>query len=99
MSETDAPGGLGRFLTLADAAEVLNISLRQAYSLVRSGELPAIKVGGHGQWRVESAVLEAYINGLYEETRRTALWKNTDYDSGPTVAFSRSVPTSESDGY
>jgi excisionase family DNA binding protein len=58
-----------RFLLLADVAEVLNISMSQAYALVRSGELPAIKVGGRGQWRVEEAELEAYIQRCYTETR------------------------------
>ena len=41
-----------RFLTLADVAEILNVSAAQAYALVRSGEVPAIQVGGRGQWRV-----------------------------------------------
>jgi excisionase family DNA binding protein len=58
-----------RFLHLADVAEVLNISSAQAYALVRSGDLPAIKVGGRGQWRVEASVLEDYIQRLYTETR------------------------------
>jgi excisionase family DNA binding protein len=58
-----------RFLHLADVAEVLNISSAQAYALVRSGDLPAIKVGGRGQWRVEASVLEDYIQRLYAETR------------------------------
>ena len=58
-----------RFLQLADVAEVLNISAAQAYALVRSGELPAIKIGGRGQWRVESAALEQYIERMYHETR------------------------------
>jgi excisionase family DNA binding protein len=57
-----------RFLTLADVAEVLNISAAQAYALVRNGELPAIKVGGRGQWRVESERLERYIAERYAET-------------------------------
>jgi len=57
-----------RFLTLADVAETLNISSAQAYSLVRSGELRAIKVGGRGQWRVETTELEAYIQRAYEQT-------------------------------
>jgi hypothetical protein len=35
---------------------------------VRSGELPAIKIGGRGQWRVEASELEAYIARMYEET-------------------------------
>ncbi len=58
-----------RFLQLSDVAEVLNISSSQTYALVRSGELPAIKVGGRGQWRVERAELERYIERMYAETR------------------------------
>jgi excisionase family DNA binding protein len=58
-----------RFLQLADVAEMLNISVAQAYALVRSGELPAIKVGGRGQWRVEASELESYIGRMYSQTR------------------------------
>ena len=58
-----------RFLQLADVAEVLNISASQTYALVRSGDLPAIKVGGRGQWRVERSKLEEYIERAYAETR------------------------------
>ena len=58
-----------RFLTLADVAETLSISASQAYALVRSGDLPAIKVGGRGQWRVETSELEKYIQRMYEQTR------------------------------
>jgi excisionase family DNA binding protein len=58
-----------RFLTLADVAEVLNTSSAQVYALVRRGELAAIKIGGRGQWRVESAQLEEFIQRMYSETR------------------------------
>ncbi|WP_062201099.1 helix-turn-helix domain-containing protein [Demequina salsinemoris] len=58
-----------RFLTLAEVQEVLSISSPQAYALVRTGELPAIQVGGRGQWRVETSELEAYISRQYEATR------------------------------
>lgn len=58
-----------RFLQLTDVAEILNISAAQAYALVRSGELPAIKIGGRGQWRVESTALEAYIERMYSVTK------------------------------
>lgn len=58
-----------RFLQLADVAEMLNISSAQAYALVRSGDLPAIKIGGRGQWRVEVSELEGYIARMYDETR------------------------------
>jgi excisionase family DNA binding protein len=59
-----------RFLQLADVAEILNISASQTYALVRSGDLPAIKIGGRGQWRVEREALENYIKRMYEETRQ-----------------------------
>jgi excisionase family DNA binding protein len=59
-----------RFLQLTDVAEVLNISAAQAYALVRNGQLPAIKVGGRGQWRVEATELEAYIQRAYDETKK-----------------------------
>ncbi len=78
MNATPADG-IGRFLTLADTAEVLSISTKQAYALVRSGELPAIKVGASGQWRVERSVLESYIEAMYEETRRMNLWNQSDF--------------------
>ena len=58
-----------RFLTLADVAEILNISSSQTYALVRSGDLEAIKIGGRGQWRVERSRLEDYIARMYEQTR------------------------------
>ncbi len=58
-----------RFLQLSDVAEVLNISASQTYALVRSGELPAIKIGGRGQWRVERSELEDYIQRAYAQTR------------------------------
>ncbi|CAM3966492.1 helix-turn-helix domain-containing protein [Helcobacillus massiliensis] len=57
-----------RFIPLSEVAEQLSISASQAYALVRSGELRAIKVGGRGQWRVEQAELEAYIARKYKET-------------------------------
>ncbi len=58
-----------RFLTLADVAEVLSTSSAQVYALVRRGELPAIKIGGRGQWRVEASQLEDYIARMYTEAR------------------------------
>jgi excisionase family DNA binding protein len=58
-----------RFLTLADVAEILNTSLAQVTALVRRGELRALKLGGRGQWRVETSELEAFIERMYAETQ------------------------------
>ena len=57
-----------RFLTLADVAEILNISASQSYALVRSGELQGIQIGGRNQWRVERSKLEEYIDQAYQRT-------------------------------
>jgi excisionase family DNA binding protein len=74
--------GTPRFLTLADVAEVLNTSSAQVYALVRRGELPAIKIGGRGQWRVEAPQLEEFIQRMYAETR-TFLDEHPYEDSDP----------------
>ncbi len=87
MDEAANAGELGRFLTIADTAEVLNISVSQVYSLVRSGELPAIRISAHGHWRVERIVLETYIESRYEEARREGLWNQAEYIDRPEVVF------------
>jgi prophage regulatory protein len=74
MDDTTAsssPQDLGvepRFMTLEDVANYLNVSVPQVYSLVRSRELPAIKIGGRGIWRVDRRQLEAYIERLHRDT-------------------------------
>ena len=61
-------GMAARFLTLSDVAELLNIAPAQVYTLVRTGDLTAIKIGARGQWRVEDKALESYIQQLYSST-------------------------------
>lgn len=65
-----SPAAGPRFLLLSDVAEILNTSSKQVYALVRTGDLPAIKIGGRGQWRVEASELERYIERMYDETRK-----------------------------
>lgn len=83
MNDSDGQPAFGRFLTIADTAEILNISASQAYLLVRTGQIAAIRIGAkgqtRGQWRVERTMLEAYIEAKYEETRRLNLWNQFDF--------------------
>ncbi len=79
MTHGSSSANFARFLTIADTAEVLNVSVSHAYSLVRSGELPAMRIGSRGQWRIEKDVLESYIEAKYEEVRRASLWNQSDY--------------------
>jgi hypothetical protein len=44
----------------------------QVYSLVRSGKLPAIKLGGRGVWWVDRNKLDDYLERLEEETAEWA---------------------------
>ncbi len=66
------PGIEPRFYRLEDVATILNVRVAQAYALVRSGELPAIKVGGRGVWRVDRFQLDEYIERMHDVTRAWA---------------------------
>ena len=68
-----------RFLTIVETAELLNVSVSQVYNLVHSGELPAIRVGVKGPWRVAQSVLEQFIAEQYEMTRRGAMWREAAF--------------------
>jgi len=80
-----ASSGQPRFLTLADVAEVLNTSQAQVYALVRRGELRAIKIGGRGQWRVETTELEAFIERMYAQTDAETGWSHSESSQGAEV--------------
>ena len=48
-----------RLLTLSEAAQLLQVSTRTLHRMIRSGDLPALKVGG--QWRVREIQLEQWV--------------------------------------
>ena len=79
--------GTPRFLTLADVAEMLNTSSAQVYALVRRGDLPAIKIGGRGQWRVEATQLEEFIAADVRPRPRTFVDEHP-FDETPTAESS-----------
>jgi excisionase family DNA binding protein len=58
-----------RFLTPDDVAAELACSRVQVMALLRSGDLPAVKIGGRGHWRVERPKLEQWIADQYAKTR------------------------------
>lgn len=69
-SDSSGRGRQARFLTLREFATMLNISSTQAYALVRSGDLPAIKVGGRGEWRVEVVMVQKWLETKRAETQQ-----------------------------
>lgn len=70
---------IGRFLTVADAAELLAVDVATVDELIRSGELPAIRIGNSGPWRVERTQLEVWIEVQYEQTRRYSSWNQGEF--------------------
>lgn len=58
-----------RFLRIDDVAEMFSTTPAQIYSLVRRGDLRAIKLGGRGQWRIELREIDAYVERQYTETQ------------------------------
>jgi excisionase family DNA binding protein len=84
-----SPDSIGRFLTVVDASEILNISSDEVLELVRTAELPAIRVGRPRRWRIERTALEGFIAGKYEESRRMGLWREIANASVVDIADSR----------
>lgn len=48
-----------RVLTPEQVAEILQLSIRKIYAMLKSGELPAKKIGS--QWRILESELEEYM--------------------------------------
>jgi excisionase family DNA binding protein len=57
-----------RLLTIAQAAEELNVNQNQIRALTRAGELRGIQVGGRGVWRIGASDIEDYIAEAYRRT-------------------------------
>jgi excisionase family DNA binding protein len=53
----------------SEVAAVLNVTVSQVYTLMRGGELPALKIGRKGVWRVSREALEAYLAERTEEAK------------------------------
>ena len=64
-----------RLLTLAEAANLLQVSTRTLQRMIRGGQLPAFKVGG--QWRLREAQLRQWV-----ESRETSPAKAKKEDEG-----------------
>ena len=54
------PNSTGRFLGIRAVARELGVRPDDVYRLIRRGELPAVKLGGKGCWRIERSALDAH---------------------------------------
>lgn len=54
-----------RFMTVEQVAEELNVGTPLIRSLLKTGELRGIQIGGRGLWRIGASDLETYIEAAY----------------------------------
>jgi excisionase family DNA binding protein len=63
ISTPATPAPVGRAVyTVKETAYLLSLSLGSTYALIRSGEIPAIKLGG--RWLVPKRRLHEWVDGL-----------------------------------
>ena len=62
--------GVPTLLTLDEVADELAVSRSQVYALVRRQDLPALKIGGKGAWRVERTALDLWLQKVRDDTAR-----------------------------
>lgn len=55
-------------MTVEQAARELSVSENQIRTLLHSGELRGIQIGGRGLWRIGTADFESYIEDAYART-------------------------------
>lgn len=84
-----SPDSVGRFVTVAEAAEILSLTTPEVLEMIASSELPAIRVGSPTGWRIAVAALESFIEGKYEEARRMSLWREANDASIRDIATGR----------
>ncbi len=61
---------MNELLTVAEVAELLRVSTMTVYRLIRTGELPAVRVGRN--YRVRRADLDMYLQEKIVEPERAA---------------------------
>jgi len=74
-----------RVFTAAQVAEMLHLDVDEVVALVLDGRLRGMKVGTPGSWRIEADSVEHYLDDQAEETRRIALWRESNAASFPEL--------------
>lgn len=58
-----------KLLTLAQVTEILNVGMPALRSLLSSGELRGVQLGGRRVWRVSEDDVADYLERAYKETQ------------------------------
>lgn len=75
----------GRYLTPAQVAELLALDVDAVMGLVTDGRLHGARLGSPAAWRIEADSVSAYLDEQAEESRRIALWRESQVASFPEL--------------
>lgn len=74
-----------RYLAPAQVAELLSIGVDEVIALLHEGRLRGAQLGSPPRWRVEESSLDGYLAEESENSRRMALWRQSQTASFPEV--------------
>ena len=66
-------------------AELLSVEIGEVIELVIARHLRGAQIGVPARWRVEEASIEGYLAAQAEESRRMALWRQSQEASFPEI--------------
>lgn len=81
----DSPSAAPRYLAPAQVAELLSLEIDEVIELVVAGHLRGAHLGVPARWRIEEASIEGYVAAQSEESRRMALWRQSQEASFPEI--------------
>lgn len=74
-----------RYLAPAQVAELMSLEIDEVIELVVAGHLRGAQLGVPARWRIEEASIEGYLAAQSEESRRMALWRQSQEASFPEI--------------
>jgi excisionase family DNA binding protein len=74
-----------RLLALAQAGEILGVSVGEVMELIEEGRVRGVRVGSPPRWRVDQTSVADYLDDQAEEARRMALWRQSSAASFPEL--------------
>lgn len=74
-----------RFVDLEHVAAVLAVAPDDVIALVHEGHLRGAEVGSPARWRIDQDSVDTYVDSRTEDTRRAALWRQSQAASFPEL--------------
>lgn len=81
----DLPMHDRQYVTPAEVADVLHITVDEVIALAMTRRLRGARVGVPARWRIEAASVTEYLDDQAEDARRSALWQQSQEASFPEL--------------